>query len=142
MMIHRIIKENLNGGLSEKRINHYNNMLPEIADSTSLHERRADEAERETEKLKKVEYIIKHLDEELEGVISGVSAFGIYVELPNTVEGLVHISKLEGYYIYDEDKYELRDDSKGKTFALGQTVSVIVDSVDEAMRTIDFVIKD
>ncbi len=139
LMIHRIIKENLNGGLSEKRINHYNNMLPEIADSTSLHERRADEAERETEKLKKVEFIIKHLDEEFEGVISGVSAFGIYVELPNTVEGFVKITDLDDdMYYFEEENYRLIGRNSHKTLSLGQKVRIVVLAADKLQRTVDF----
>ena len=78
-------------------------------------ERRAEEAERETEKLKKCEYMAKHIGETFEGVISGVSNWGFYVELPNTVEGMVHISELrDDYYIFDESRYELTGELKKK----------------------------
>ena len=84
LQIHRIIKENLRGGLREKRIEHYDRILSEIARQSSLTERRADEAEREVEKLKKVQYMSKFIGETFEGVISGVTSWGMYVELPNS----------------------------------------------------------
>jgi ribonuclease R len=105
LQIHRIIKENLRGGLAEKRIKHYNSILPDVAELNSKAERRADEAERETEKLKKAQYMEKHIGEEFEGVISGITAYGMYVELPNTVEGMIHVTSLAGdYFFYDEEK--------------------------------------
>ena len=100
LQIHRIIKEQLRGRLKENRIEHYREILPQVANQSSKAERRADEAERETDKLKKVEYMETHLGEIFEGVVSGVTAWGIFVELPNTVEGMVHVSKLPGDYYY------------------------------------------
>ena len=128
--------------MKKEKLEEYDKILFDVAAQSSRLERRAEEAEREVEKLKKCQYMSKRIGNEYEGVISGVTEWGLYVELPNTVEGLVHISKLDGYYIYDEENYELKPDRGGKTYALGQTVNVIVDSVDEALRTIDFVIKD
>ncbi|MCR4867098.1 MAG: ribonuclease R [Lachnospiraceae bacterium] len=142
LQIHRIIKDHIRGRMKKEKLEEYDKILFDVAAQSSRLERRAEEAEREVEKLKKCQYMSKRIGNEYEGVISGVTEWGLYVELPNTVEGLVHISKLDGYYIYDEENYELKPDRGGKTYALGQTVNVIVDSVDEALRTIDFVIKD
>lgn len=139
LQIHRIIKEQLRGRLKENRVEHYNAILPGIAKSSSDMERRADEAERETDKLKKVEYMEQHVDECFEGVVSGVTAWGVYVELPNTVEGLIHISKLPGdYYTYNEKTYEIVGQATGRKFQPGQPVRVRVDSCDRFLRTIDF----
>ncbi len=142
LQIHRIIKDHIRGRMKKDKLEGYDRILFDVAAQSSRLERRAEEAEREVIKLKKCQYMASRIGNEYEGVISGVTEWGLYVELPNTVEGLVHISKLPGYYVYDEDNYELKPDGKGKTYALGQTVNVIVDSVDEAMRTIDFVIKE
>lgn len=139
LQIHRIIKENLHGGLSEKRIGHYDRILPEVARQSSDMERRADEAERETDKLKKVEYMEEHIGEVFEGVISSITSWGMYIELPNTVEGMVHITSLkDDYYFYDEEHYEMRAEHLKKAYKLGQTVSVQVLKCDRIMRTIDF----
>ena len=103
LQIHRIIKESLKGGLGDKRAGHYEAILPGVAMQTSALERRAEEAERETDKLKKCEYMSRFIGQEFDGVISGVTNWGLYVELPNTVEGLVRISELrDDYYIFDE----------------------------------------
>jgi ribonuclease R len=108
LQIHRIIKEQLRGRLKEGRIEHYEKKLPEVAKHASKMERRADEAERETDKLKKAQYMADRIGEIYEGVISGVTQWGIYVELPNTIEGLVHVSTLPGdYFYYDENTYEM-----------------------------------
>lgn len=139
LQIHRIIKEYLRGRLSDERIRHYRDILPDVASRCSRLERRADEAERETDKLKKVQYMEKRLGEVYQGVISGVTAWGIYVELPNTVEGLVHVSRLPGdYYCYHEDTYEMVGETTGRTFGLGQPVTVQVAGTDRMLRTIDF----
>lgn len=139
LQIHRIIKDHLRGRMNEKKAGHYNGILPMVTKECSRLERRADEAEREVEKLKKAQYMEKHIGEEFEGVISGVTSWGIYVELPNTVEGMVHISKLpDDYYIYNEDTYEMVGKDTGKTYKLGQRVKVTVDSVDLTTKTIDF----
>lgn len=139
LQIHRIIKEQLRGRLSEERIAHYGAILPEVCRQSSQMERRADEAERETEKLKKAEYMETHLDEEFDGVISGITAWGVYVELPNTVEGLIHISKLPGdYYIYREETYEIVGDITGHSYKLGMPLRVRVAHADRLTRTVDF----
>lgn len=139
LQIHRIIKEQLRGRLDEDRIRHYRDILPEVAKQSSKLERRADEAERETDKLKKVEYMEERLGETYQGVVSGVTAWGIYVELENTVEGLVHVSRLPGdYYCYHEDSHEMVGETTGRSFALGQPVTVQVTGTDRMLRTIDF----
>lgn len=139
LQIHRIIKENLQKGLSEKRIRHYDSILPEVADHSSKMERRADEAERETDKVKKVEYMEKHVGEVFEGVISSITNWGMYVELPNTVEGMIRINDLlDDYYYYDEDNYELVGNETNRRFKLGQAVKVEVARTDKNLRQIDF----
>ncbi|MDY5577488.1 MAG: ribonuclease R [Lachnospiraceae bacterium] len=139
LQIHRIIKENLHGGISPKRIKHYVSILTEVAEQASLTERRADDAERDTDKLKKVQYMSKHIGERYEGVVSGITAYGMYVELPNTVEGMVHINSLkDDYYYYDEEKYELVGETTGRTYKLGESVTIEVLGTDKIKRVIDF----
>ena len=143
LQIHRIIKEQLRGRMDEERTAHYRELLPEVAKHSSETERRADEAERETDKLKKVEYMEQHVGESFDGVISGVTGWGLYVELPNTVEGLVHISKLYGdYYYYSEKSSELVGEATGRCFKLGMPVRVNVDGCDRFTRTIDFSLEE
>ena len=139
LQIHRIIKDNLRGRMNEKKILHYEKILDEVASRSSKLERRADEAERETDKLKKVEYMSEHIGEIFEGVISGVTEWGFYVELPNTVEGLVHVTTLsDDYYHYDERNYELVGETTNNRYKLGQKIKVYVASTDKIVRTIDF----
>ena len=139
LQIHRIIKENLNGKIGEKRRNHYDKILFEVADHSSRMERRADESEREVQKLKKVEYMAGHIGEVFEGVISGVTSWGMYVELPNTVEGMIRVSEMQDdYYIYDEERYQMVGEHTKKIYKLGQKVMVEVVNADKVLRTIDF----
>ena len=139
LQIHRIIKETLRGRMNHKRMAHYETILPEVAKHSSETERRADEAERETEKLKKAQYMAEHIGEVYEGVISGVTSYGMYVELPNTVEGLVHVTSLtDDYYQYFEDTFELVGEVTNRHYKLGQKVYIRVIGVDEIVRTIDF----
>lgn len=139
LQIHRIIKENLKGGLSEKRYNHYHKILPDVARQTSITERRADDAERDVLKLKKVEYMSDHIGEEFDGVISGITNWGMYVELPNTVEGLVRVTDMEDdFYVYDEEKYSMTGEHTRKSYKLGQKVRVEVTDTDKWQKVIDF----
>ena len=144
LQIHRIIHDRLRGRLvREGRTEHYKEILDEVARQSSVCERRADEAERESDKLKKAEYMSYHLGEEYEGIISGVTGWGLYVELPNTVEGLIHINTLrDDYYVFDQDAYELRGDMTGKIFRLGQKVRVRVADSDKMLKTVDFVLAE
>ena len=139
LQIHRIIKDNLRGRMNAKKIEHYDKILPEVAKHSSEMERRADEAERETDKLKKVEYMSERIGEVFEGVISGVTEWGFYVELPNTVEGLVHVTTLvDDYFHYNESTYELVGEVTNIRYKLGQRVHVMVTGTDKMLRTIDF----
>ena len=139
LQIHRIIKDVLRGRMNGTREEHYRSILPEVARQSSERERKADEAERETIKLKKVEYMSHHLWEEFDGVISGVTAWGIYVELPNTVEGLVRTASLQGdYFEYNESACAMVGVHTGKSYAIGQKVKVQVVGADKMTRTIDF----
>ena len=139
LQIHRIIKENLRGRMNEERRDHYDKILTEVAKQSSQRERLAEEAERETVKLKKVEYMSSRIGEEFEGVISSITKWGIYVELPNTIEGLIHVTNLyDDHYNYIEDSYEMVGEHTGKTYKLGQTVTVRVIGTNKLERTIDF----
>ena len=135
----QIIKENIKNGLYERRIEHYRAILDHVAVQSSQRERRAEEAERETVKYKKCEYMLGHLGEEFDGIISGVTGFGIFVELENTVEGFIRIADLEGdYFVYNEAGYELVGEVTKKKFVLGQKVRVKVYDIDRLAKRIDF----
>lgn len=139
LQIHRIIKEQLRGRLQEKRTEHYQAVLTEVARHCSEMERRADEAERETDKLKKAEYMQGHIGEEFDGVISGVTSWGVYVELNNTVEGMIHVAALPGdYFVYDENACEMVGQDTGVVYKLGQRLRIVVKDADKITRTIDF----
>lgn len=139
LQIHRIIKETLRGKMQEGRIGHYDKILPEVAKHSSEMERRAEEAERETVKLKKVEYMEQHEGEVFEGVISSITKWGMYVELPNTIEGLIHVANMQDdHYDYYGDRFEMVGNHTGKTYKLGQKVLVEVAGTDRFSRTIDF----
>lgn len=143
LQIHRIIKDQLRGRLREERIEHYADRLPEVAKHSSKMERRADEAERETDKLKKAEYMEEHIGEIYDGVISGITQWGIYVELPNTVEGLIHVSTLSGdFFYYDEESYEMVGRDTGTTYKLGQRITIQVKGVDRLVGMVDFMIPE
>ena len=142
LQIHRIIRDNLRGRLQrEGKTEHYREILEEVASQSSICERRAQEAERESDRLKKAEYMSYRLGEEFDGIISGVTGFGLYVELANTVEGLVHVSTLrDDYYIYDEENFELRGESGHRVYRLGQKVRIRVADADTVTKTVDFVL--
>lgn len=141
LQIHRIIKEQLRGRMNESRIAHYEEILPQVAKHSSEMERRADEAERETDKLKKVQYMESRIGQIYEGVVSGITTWGIYVELANTIEGMIHVSKLEGdYYYCNEETYEMIGRDTGRCFKLGQKVMIMVDGIDHLQKSIDFVL--
>lgn len=139
LQIHRIIKEQLRGRLTKERMAHYRDILDGVAKQSSETERRADEAERETDKLKKAEYMSERIGEEYDGVISGITAWGIFVELPNTIEGMVHVSKLPGdYFYYNESTYEMIGEKSGITYRLGEPVRIRVVGTDSLTKAIDF----
>ena len=143
LQIHRIIKENLRGKMTEAKLRHYDEILDEVARQSSAMERRAEEAERETINRKKAEDMESRIGETFEGIISSVTDWGFYVELPNTVEGLVHVNSLmDDYYIYDSIRHSLTGERKKKRLAVGQKVKVRVSEADAGERTVDFILAE
>ena len=139
LQIHRIIKDALRGRMNQDKISHYQGILPEVASHSSQMERRADEAERETEKMKKAEYMEQHVGEVFSGVISGMTNWGFYVELENTVEGMVHVTNLyDDRYYYREESFDMAGADTGKVYKLGQRVKIRVLGADKKSRLIDF----
>jgi len=141
LVIHRIIKEFLKGKINTKREDVLREKLPDVARICSERERVAEEAERETEVLKKVEYMKKHEGDVFEGVISGVASFGMFVELDNTVEGLVRMSSMvDDYYVYNEKQYSLIGERTRKIYRIGNAVKVQLVKSDVDARQIEFVL--
>lgn len=144
LIVHRLLRESWRQKkLTEERREALNTRLPEIAKHASERERAAAEAERDTVDLKKAEYMAGFIGERFAGHISGVTAFGLFVELENGIEGLVHVSSLiDDYYQFNEDEYLLVGERTGKTFRLGDELAVEVLKVDLIMRAIDFVLPE
>ncbi|HHT64865.1 MAG TPA: ribonuclease R [Clostridiales bacterium] len=141
LIIHRIVKDFLNGRMESKRIKYLEKVLAGMSDHCSQRERLADEAERETDNLKKAEYMMDKVGMEFDGIVSGVTSFGIFVELNNTVEGLVRMTALDDdYYVYNEKHYCLIGERTKKVYRLGDTIKIRVSNVDIASRNIDFVL--
>lgn len=139
LQIHRIIKEYLNGKIDEKRITKLTPIVDIAAKQSSEMERLAEEAEREVDDLKKAEYMMDRIGEEYDGIISSVTSFGIFVELSNTIEGLVHITDLDDdYYVYDEAHLMLIGERTKNIYRLGDTVKVRCSRVDIDNREIFF----
>ncbi len=139
LQIHRIIKDQIRGRLDEGRLTHYAELLSDVAKQTSRTERRADEAEREVDKLKKAEYMEGKIGEVFDGVISAITGWGLYVELQSTVEGLVHVTRLgDDFFFYDEEACEMQGTHTGVTYKLGQRLQVKVKFADRFTKTIDF----
>jgi ribonuclease R len=143
LQIHRILKKELKGELDKKEQDHFKNILPRVAKHCSARERRAVDAEREIDKVKMAEYMESRIGGEYDGMISGVTAWGMYVELNNTVEGMVPVSKIAGDdYDYVSDEYAIVGRYTGRKFYLGQNIRVRVASVDLMLHTIDFELAD
>ncbi|MEZ0537826.1 ribonuclease R [Caldicellulosiruptoraceae bacterium PP1] len=143
LVIHRIMKEVLFGDWNDKKSNRWQKKLPEIAKWTSQRERLAEEAELETVDLKKVEFMQDKVDEEFEGIISNVTAFGFFVELENTIEGLVRVSSLfDDYYIFNPKSYSLIGEKTKKRYRIGDKVKVRLLSANISLRQIEFVVID
>lgn len=143
LIIHRIMKLYLKGGMSEQKIEQLNGILPEIARQCSERERMADEAERETEDLKKTEYMKDHEGEIFEGIISNVTNFGMFIELDNTIEGLVRMSSMEDdYYNYDDRHFCLIGERTHKTYRVGDMVKVLLAKADISAKKIEFVLAE
>ncbi|WP_035783411.1 ribonuclease R [Butyrivibrio sp. MC2021] len=139
LQIHRIIKDHLRGRMTEAKASHYEEILDEVAKHSSETERRAEEAERETDKLKKAQYMENHIGERFEGVVSGVTAWGLFVELDNSCEGMVRAADMnDDFYVYDETHMKLVGESTHKEYTLGQKVWVKVTGADRLTKSIDF----
>jgi len=143
LIIHRIMKQYLSGEMSEERISRLEGILPEIAKQCSERERAADEAERESEDLKKVEYMKSREGDTFEGIIANVTSFGMFIELDNTIEGLVRMSSMEDdYYKYDESHFCLVGERTRKIYRIGDEVKVILAKADISARKIEFILVD
>lgn len=141
LIIHRIMKEQIKQGISERRENYLNSRLPEIAKQCSDRERAAEDAERDTEDLKKVEFMKEHEGETFKGIISNVTSFGMFIELDNTIEGLIHMSNMEDdYYIFNEKQYCLVGERTRKVYRIGEEVDVRLIKADLASRKMDFIL--
>ncbi|WP_257351908.1 ribonuclease R [Pseudalkalibacillus decolorationis] len=140
LIVHRLIRTYLIEGKTDpKTISHWKDLLGEIAQHTSERERRAVDAERETDDLKKAEFMQDKIGEEFEGVISGVTNFGLFIELPNTIEGLVHVSYLtDDYYHFNQQQYAMIGERTGKVFRIGDELQIRVIAVNIDERAIDF----
>ncbi len=143
LIIHRIIKACLRGKLDGKTMKHFKKKTLEAAEISSATERQAIELERQVEKLKKAEYISYHVGESFDGVISGVTSYGIYVQLANTIEGMIRLDSLtDDYYIHEPEKYRVIGERTHKAYMLGERIRVTVDSVSIENREINFVMEE
>ena len=139
LIIHRIIKEYLHGGIDDERIAVLSKKTQEAAETSSVTERAAIELERDVEKMKKAQYMSYHIGESFEGVISGITSYGMYVELENTIEGLVRLDRMyDDYYDAYPEQYRIVGQRTNKVYSLGQRVSIIVSDADYYEGTIDF----
>lgn len=136
LLVHRLIREY--DQVTDKKLAHFEGKIPEMATQSSSLERRAVDAERVVEAMKKAEYMEKHVGEVFEGVISSVVKFGLFVELPNTIEGLIHVTELPEYYHYDERSLLLKGEKSGTVFRVGQPIKVQLTKADKATGSIDF----
>jgi ribonuclease R len=139
LMIHRLLRLTAEKKMEGNTLQYYEKVVPEVGVSSSLRERTAEDAERDSVDLKKAEYMQDKIGETFEGTVSGITSYGFYVELPNQVEGLVRISSLEDdYYQFIEKSYLLQGERSKKQIKLGHPVKVKVVNVNLMMRTIDF----
>lgn len=139
LAVHRIIHENLEGRLTDREEDRLREKLPSVAEQASTTERRAQNAERTVDRIKKTQYMRSRIGREYDGIISGVTGNGFYVALPNTVEGMVPVSSLvDDYYLFSEERMELTGRSFGNVYRLGQSVHVMVVDADLAMNEITF----
>ena len=135
LLVHRMIRDY---GRSKEIAEHFEQVIPEIASQSSSRERRAIEAEREVESMKKAEYMEEFVGEEFDGVVSSVVKFGLFVELPNTVEGLIHVTNLPEFYSYNERTMTLQGEKSGVVFKVGQQIRIKLVRADKATGEIDF----
>jgi ribonuclease R len=139
LVVHRTLRESRHGRMDEERKAELTDDLPEVARHTSERERRADDAERELVQWKKVRFMADKVGDEFEGYVTGVTAFGLYIELvEHFVEGMVHVSTMaDDYYRFVERAHVLRGEKNGRVYRLGDRVSVQVIRVDTERRQID-----
>ena len=144
LIVHRLLRETFaTGTIASERQERLRSLLPEIAEHTSARERIAIEAERETQDMKKIEYMAQFVGDTFDAVISGVTAFGIFCELENGVEGLVHVSSMvNDYYEYREDLYALVGGATHVSYRLGEPVRVVLVRANIAERNLDFILED
>ncbi|HCA7062309.1 TPA: ribonuclease R [Staphylococcus pseudintermedius] len=140
LIVHRLVRKYLiEKSMDGRAMHEWEEKLPQIAEHTSNRERRAIDAERDTDELKKAEFMIQHIGDEFEGVISSVANFGMFVELPNTIEGMVNMQNMsDDYYYFDERQMALIGERKAKVYRIGDVVKVKVIHVDVDERQIDF----
>lgn len=139
LQIHRIIKEILHGELNAKRVQELRKIVEDVSIQSSEKERNAELAEREVDDMKMAEYMNDHIGETFTGIISSVTSFGLFIELENTVEGLLRVNELDDdYYVYDEARLQLVGERTRKIYALGDEITVVVVKADPALREIDF----
>lgn len=136
LLVHRLIREY--GQKRPETAEHFAQVIPDLASSSSNLERRAIEAERTVEAMKKAEYMAEHVGEEFDGIVSSVVKFGLFVELPNTIEGLIHITNLPEFYHYNERSLTLQGEKSGTVFRVGQPVRVSLTRSDKETGEIDF----
>ena len=141
--VHRLLRKYLfSKDLSKETFKYWSNKLPLIAEHSSLKERASIECEREVDDMKKAEYMEKHIGEKYQGIISSVVSFGMFIQLPNLIEGLVKVEDLkDDYYYYDEATFSFRGKKNKKGYRLGDTVTVIVKSASKEKHTVDFEIE-
>ena len=143
LQIHRIIKDDLHGNLTGRKLSYYSRIMQDVAWKSSALERRSVEVERETNKIEMARYMGGHLGEVTEAQVTGVTGWGIYVQRPDTIEGLVHVSTLKGdYYIFDESAMTLTGKNSGRIFEIGQKLRVKAVRADARLRQIDFVLAE
>jgi len=143
LIIHRIMKEYINGEFDENRNRHYADILPEITKQCSEREKNAEEAERDCDDLKKAEFMQQHIGEQFTGVIANVTSFGMFIELDNTIEGLIRLSSMDDdYFIYDEKQYCLIGEHTGAIYRIGDTVDITVVRSSPETRQIEFMLTD
>ena len=136
LLVHRMIREYTQ--VTDEKIEHFRQVIPELATSSSTLERRAIDAERVVEAMKKAEYMEEYVGEEFEGVVSSVVKFGLFIELPNTIEGLIHITTLPEFYNYNERTMMLQGEKSGKVFRVGQPIKIKLVRADKETGDIDF----
>lgn len=139
LLVHRLIHQYIKERPTAKDFDRLEAFIPDAAIHSSKMERRAVDAERETDALKKAEYMVDKVGEEFDGMISSITSFGIFIQLPNTVEGLVRLASLtDDYYNFNQQHLLLIGERTGKVYRIGQKVKIQVTNVDVAERQIDF----